>query len=118
MTYKEYSLALSKYTSAVSLKRSLLMTIRMNKAWLTNTQSKRGLKRVRVIEEAERALAELIIPEKPKQPIGYQVFVDGDFTGFYATDDIEYVREQATEHLGHSNFKLKAIPRFRDDKIN
>jgi hypothetical protein len=118
MTYKEYMLASSKYTGAVSRKRSLTMVIRMNEAWLTNTKSVRGLKRVAAIEAAKKELAELVIPKKPKQPIGYQVFIGGCFEGFYATDDIKYVREQVIERHGHDNFKLVAAPRFRDDIID
>jgi len=118
MTYKEYEVAIGNYTHAISLKRSLTMIIRMNEAWLTNTKSVRGLKRVAAIEAAKKELAELFIPKKPKQPIGYQVFIDGAFEGFCATDDIEYVREQVIERHGHDNFKLVAAPRFRDDIID
>ena len=117
MTYKEYSNLMSKRRRAVSRKRSLLATIRMNKAWLTNVNSVRGKKRVQKIEEAERELATLVVPQKPEQPIGYEVLdEEGDFIGFYALDDKEYIMQDLLEAYGHTHFKLKAKPRHRDDK--
>ena len=116
MTYKEFSNQIAIYDKAISSRKSLQMTIRMNKTWLVNKNSKRGLKRIALIESAECQLATLVIPAKPKQPIGYQVYdkIEDVFVGFWATDDIELVKEEAIESLGHSNFTINAKPRFRD----
>ena len=116
MTYKEYSNQISAYESAVSNRKSLLMTIRMNKTWLTSKTSKRGLKRLAVIESAQKQLASLVIPAKPIQPLGYEVIDDCDdcFVGFWTVDDISLVKTEAFEILGHNNFTLNRKPRFRD----
>ena len=114
MTYKEYSEIMARRNRLISRKRSLEMTIRMNEAWLTNQNSVRGKKRLKKIKEARNELVALTIPPKPKQPIGYEVLVDGVYEGFYATDDIEFVKESAQEILGHNKFKLKQCPRYRD----
>lgn len=114
MSYAEYSNQLKDYESAMSLRKSLQMTIRMNTVWLRSKNSIRGRKRVKVISEAQSQLATLIVPPKPVQPTGYEVIVDGAFEGFYPTDDIELVREQVTEALGHNNFTLNQKPRFKD----
>ncbi len=92
------------------------MTIRMNETWLTNKNSKRGLKRIATIESAKKHLANLVIPAKPTQPLGYEVIDDCDdcFVGFWAVDNIDLVKEEAFEILGHNNFTLNRKPRFRD----
>ena len=114
MNYQEYQIASSKYDHTISRRRSLLMTIRMNEAWQFNVKSVRGIKRQSVIEAAKKELDQIVVPPKPKQPIGYQLLVDGDYEGFFNSDDKEAVREQAIEILGHENFILVAKPRFRD----
>lgn len=116
MTYKEYSNQIGIYDSAISSRKSLQMTIRMNKTWLTSKTSKRGLKRISIIEAAEKCLAELVVPTKPVQPIGYEVIDNNEqvYAGFWHTDDIAFVKSEAAESLGHSNFTLNAKPRFRD----
>jgi len=119
MTYKEYNSALSKYDHAISRRRSLLMTIRMNEAWQFNVNSVRGMKRQAKIEAAKKELALIIVPPKPKQPIGYQLLVDGDYEGFFNSDDKDSVFEQALEFLTNSgrefmSWELVAKPRFSD----
>lgn len=116
MTYKEYSNRLVIYEKVISSRKSLQMTIRMNNVWLTSKTSKRGLKRIAIIEAAEKQLSNLVIPSKPIQPLGYQVIDDSDdcFVGFWAVDDIELVKEEAFAILGHNNFSLNRQPRFRD----
>ena len=115
MTYKEYSSLLSAHQSAISLRKSLIMTIKSNKVYIKAYTSMPREKRQIVIDTAEKQLASLIIPPKPeKQPIGYQVLVDGDFSGFIPNDDYDEVFAEAAEFLGHENFTLKAKPRFND----
>ena len=116
MNYQEYSNQIVAYDKAISSRKSLLMTIRMNKAWLTSKTSKRGLKRITLIEAAQNQLAELVIPTKPTQPLGYEVIDNCDdcFVGFWAVDDSDLVKEEAFAILGHSNFTLNRKPRFRD----
>ena len=114
MTYQEYSKAESKYSAAISLKRSLLMTIRMNDTWQFNVKSIRGMKRQAVIDAAKARLAQLVIPPKPVQPIGYEIIVEGSFEGFVNSDDAAAVQLQVEESLGHSNFTLVTKLRFND----
>ena len=115
MTYAEYTKLKGAHESAICRKKSLLMTIRMNKAWDINAKgSEKQVKRQAIIDKAEKELACLVMPPKPTQPIGYEVLVDGSYEGFISTDDIDSAREQAIEYLGHENFTLKAKARFQD----
>lgn len=115
MTYAEYSKELVIFNRIISRRKSLSMTIRMNRVYTIGRCGTKTDARLQLIKEAETNLAALPKPHKPKQPIGYQILVDGDFEGFYATDDIDFVKEEAEILLGNTNFTLKAIPRFRDD---
>jgi len=115
MTYKEYAVLESRYSHAISLKRQLLMTIRMNEAWQTNKNSIRGQKRQVKIDAAKEALAKLIVPPKPKQPTGFEVLdSEGDYVGFFPTDDRKSVLVELEENHGHVDFILNRKPRFRD----
>jgi len=114
MNYAEYVKASAIYEKAQTTRRSLQMTIRMNKIWLLNKDSKRGKKRLAIIKSAQTQLNTLIIPPKPKQPIGYEIIVNNEFIGFLPTDNIEIAKEQAKNFLGHNNFILNAKPRYRD----
>lgn len=115
MTYKEYFAIVNQRARLISRKRSLEMTIRMNEAWLTNHNSIKGKKRLAKIEAAKKELETLVIPPKPKQPIGYEIInSDGDYVGFYPTDDIEAVKEELLERYGHLNFKIIPKPKWRD----
>ena len=115
MTYKEYSKLISEHNGLISRKRSLEMTIKMNEVWLVSCTSIRGKKRLAKIEAAKKELSSLVIPPKPKQPIGYEVLDrEGTFVGFFATDDIEAVKQYLIEKYGHDNFKYVSKPRFRD----
>ena len=116
MNYQEYSNQIVSYDKAISSRKYLLTTIRMNKIWLTSKTSKRGLKRIATIEAAENQLAELVVPTKPTQPLGYEVIDDCDdcFVGVWAVDDSDLVIEEALAILGHNNFKLNRKPRFLD----
>ena len=117
MTYEEFSNIEAKRRHLISRKRSLEMTIRMNKAWMTNRNSVRGQKRLAKIEAAEKELASLVVPPKPKHPIGYEVRdEERDFVGFFALDDRQYILEYLEQEYGHCNFELIPSPRYRDDK--
>lgn len=118
MTYQQYQIEASKYRTAISHRRSLLMTIRMNEAWLLNKDSKRGKKRLIKIAAAKSALAKLIVPIKPEQPMGYELIVDGSYEGFFNTDNKDNAHRQALDYLetldDFMTWELIPKPRYND----
>jgi hypothetical protein len=113
MTYKAWSEAMAEYRTVISKKKSLQMIIRMNRLWITGNNP-RSQKRKKIIKECEEKLAKLVIPPKPKQPLGIQVEEpNGTYIGFFNTDNIEVVKEKLAE-AGYTNYKLKKKPRWND----
>ena len=96
--YSEYSKQLHEYQKAVSIKKSLTMTIRQNEVWLGSYCAKSQSKRVNTIKTAKKHLAELIIPIKPIKEFGFDVIADDDVL-FAPTTDINEAKEWADNDL-------------------
>lgn len=110
MTTEEYYKALHKHESAISRKRQLLMTIRMNAEW--SFQKKTSKKKIRqeVIDNAKKELNSLVIPPKPVKVIkGYEVYLGNDWDGFIETQDITEAQEQAQEYYNNTQYELKPV---------
>ena len=121
MTYAEYSKQSAAHDHAISIKRSLLMTVRANHACAGHfrADSKRGRKRDEKIQNAEAKLQALTIPPKPEQPIGYEVLIDGDYEGFLASDDLDRIKRECAilQEMGElpaGKLTYQAKPRWND----
>jgi len=121
MTYEEWATIESRRRTAISRKRSLEMTIRMNETWNIGKRkdSKKYLDRQAKIDHAKALLNEIQIPAKPKPPIGYEANVDGDYIGFYCSDDADRVRKeceimQELGEIAQGTIVLVAKPRHAD----
>ena len=115
MTYQEYATITHKRNKLIARKRSLLMQVRMNTVHGHGRIGPKANKRMQLAQDAQRLLDSLVIPPKPTQPIGYQVLdTEGGFLGFYNLENREQVQELAAEALGHTDFALKAQPRWKD----
>ena len=122
MTYKTYSKLQGTRESAITRKRSLLMIIRMNEAWEhigKGSNSKRYQDRQNKLLQARRDLASLIIPPKPEQPIGYEIYIDGDYEYYDPTSNYNDAISKAIDHqtfgdLPQGKVTLKETPRWRD----
>jgi hypothetical protein len=97
MTYEEYNIELTAYNKAMSVKKSLQMTIRMNKAWITGNNP-RSEKRRDIITSCQTRLANLITPVKPQKQYGFDVITDDD-TYFAPTGNINIARDWTERDL-------------------
>ncbi len=109
MTSQEYQIQLSAYQKAISRRKSLEMTIRMNKAQVGCFSFKRHPERAGKIEQTQQQLAALIVPPKPERVIeGFEVYDQaGDFDGFIRTQSETEAHEQA--RLYHEKYTLKSV---------
>ncbi len=98
MTSVEYSKAIRAYDTAMSLKKSLKMTIRQNEMYIKGYTAMPRDKRQIVIDNAKKNLAELIIPKKPIQSKGFDIITTED-TFFAPTDDINIAKEWADDGI-------------------
>jgi hypothetical protein len=100
---QDYYKAIELYDKAISRKRSLLLAIRMNKVW----QHKPGKKEL--IEELQSKLACLVIPPKPTEPTGYQIYdTNGDFEGFTLDES------EALEYIELNGGTIKAVSAIKN----
>ncbi len=120
MNHAEYSAAMGKRSHAISRKRSLEMTVRMNRVWdIAVKGGKKQIARAQTIAQAEEELAKIVIPPKPEQPIGYEVMVDGDWQGFFHSDDLDRIKQECEElqiagELPAGELTYHAKPRHAD----
>jgi len=103
---------------AISRKRSLLMTIRMNKAYNGYSSMANGLSksdRITAVSDAEKELASLVIPEIVTEVIGYSFCLrNNDYLGSVYLSDFnealeELLLEPDCEGLTVSDLKYETI---------
>jgi len=97
MTYEKYNVQLTAYNKAMSTKKSLQMTIRMNKAWITGSNPRSDERRV-VIASCQDKLNNLIIPVKPQKQYGFDVITEDD-TYFAPTGNINTATDWTEREL-------------------
>lgn len=97
MTYSEYNQKLMEYNKAMSSKKSLQMTIRMNKVWITG-DNKRSNKRRKIIMDCQIKLDSLIVPEKPQIQYGFDIITKDD-TYFAPTTNINIARSWCDDEI-------------------
>ena len=105
----QYEEQKTAYDKAVAEKRRLCTVVYMNKQWDNGGMSKRSIERRTKIEQAQKALAVLVIPTKPEPVIsGFEVTdAEGIYGGFVPTQDEAEAKEQAAEYF--DKFTIKAI---------
>lgn len=108
MTYSEYNQKLMEYNKAMSSKKSLQMTIRMNKVWITGDNI-RSDKRRKIIMDCQSKLALLIIPEKPQKQYGFNIITKDD-TYFAPTTNIKQAQSWCEIEID-CNFEIKQSKR-------
>ena len=90
---------------AVSRKKSLLMTIRMNKCYLKYNKKQ---KRLEKIKKAEQELANLEIPEVKKRLVGFSFeYPNGDWIGAVYGTDFEDAKIEAAQDEGTSENDIR-----------
>jgi hypothetical protein len=97
MTYEDYNIKLTAYNKAMSIRKSLQMTIRMNKAWITGNNP-RSDKRRDIIASCQTRLDNLTKPIKPQKQYGFDVITDDD-TYFAPTGNINIASTWAHREL-------------------
>jgi hypothetical protein len=118
MTYKEFSKLDGERDSIISRRRQLQMTIRANQHYRQFVKG--GPKYTEIknkVDAAEKELLTLLVPPKPKHPIGYEVYIENEYQFYVANDHKEKVTKYVEKLLGYDNFTLKATPRFRDEDL-
>jgi hypothetical protein len=97
MDYNEYNKQLTSYNKAMSERKSLQMTIRMNKVWITGDNKRSNDRRI-VISGAQTRLKNLVIPVKPQKQYGFSVTTE-DEEYFAPTTNIQIATIWADDDL-------------------
>lgn len=98
---------------AVSRKKSLLLTIRMNrvyKGYSSRSNGHTATDRLRIIAEAEAELKALVIPAIVIKTIGYSFsLANGDYLGSVYNPDFTEALEEALQYTDETTLKHEAI---------
>lgn len=99
MNSAEYGIKMAEYLTAKHRKSNL--------SRIANSKSKRFSLATK--EKAAKILSELEIPKKPKRPIGYQIYCDGDYLGFSGPISRKAAIEEAIA-AGYDAAKITLVP--------
>ncbi len=98
---------------AVSRKMSLLLTIRMNKAYRgysSHTTGHTAEERLQIIADCESELSTLVLPEIVTKTIGY-IFSEpnGDYLGTVYNPDFAEALEEALKYTDNTDLKHETL---------